>query len=257
MSNPSEPCPFHRQTSAVRAGMSRPTRPVCSSGFERGPMHRRVSSPRTHGELQLVERLGRVAHADSGLALERLAHIGLLELNSTRETSSCVVYHTPAEALDAIEIRGVLRGHGPRLAVRTPDRSRRRRPAAPPRRADGAARSLTLDSLAHYMDLNESFHAAIVDLAKSPMVARAIQHAVSLRSRPRTPLVFPTSGLAYATRRWRIAKAIIVDIGRCESRPDRVRAPNPIAREHAFIGRRVFATALADSDTWARYPEHR
>ena len=38
---------------------------------------------------------------------------------------------------------------------------------------------LTLDSFGHYMNLNEAFHSAIIDLAKSPMLTRTFPTASS------------------------------------------------------------------------------
>jgi len=64
-------------------------------------------------ELPLVARLG-VSRTPIRLALERLAHIGLLDLNASGGFT--VRGYTPAEALDAIEIRGVIEGTAARLA---------------------------------------------------------------------------------------------------------------------------------------------
>ena len=112
---------------------------------------------------------------------------------------------------------------------------------------------LTLDSFAHYMDLNEAFHAAIIDLAKSEMLKRAMQHAVSLPFASPSAMVFPTSGLAHADEALALAKEhhrSIVDAiqGRQGTRAEHV------AREHAFIGRRVLAMALSDSEALSKVP---
>src|SRR5262245_21138379 len=64
-------------------------------------------------ELPLVARLG-VSRTPIRLALERLAHIGLLDINASGGFT--VRGYTPAEALDAIEIRGVIEGTAARLA---------------------------------------------------------------------------------------------------------------------------------------------
>src|SRR5262245_48570782 len=65
-------------------------------------------------ELPLVARLG-VSRTPIRLALERLAHMGLLEVNA--HGGFTVRGFTPSEALDAIEIRGVLEGTAARLAA--------------------------------------------------------------------------------------------------------------------------------------------
>ena len=56
------------------------------------------------------------------------------------------------------------------------------------------------------MDLNEAFHAAIIDLAKSAMLKRALPARVSLPFASPSAMVFPTSGLAYADEALAIAK---------------------------------------------------
>src|SRR5262245_6731658 len=120
-------------------------------------------------ELPLVAKLG-VSRTPIRLALERLAHIGLLDLNASGGFT--VRGYTPAEALDAIEIRGVVEGTAARLAserlVHEWELDTLRRLGD---EMDHLER-LTLDSFSHYMDLNEAFHATIVDLAKSAILTR-------------------------------------------------------------------------------------
>src|SRR5947209_14158620 len=65
-------------------------------------------------ELPLVARLG-MSRTPIRLALERLAHIGLLETTATGGFS--VREFTLAEVQDAIEVRGVLEGPPSRLAA--------------------------------------------------------------------------------------------------------------------------------------------
>src|SRR5688572_6050148 len=65
-------------------------------------------------ELPLVARLG-VSRTPIRLALERLAHMGLLDMSAAGGFT--VRVYSVAEALDAIEIRGVLEGTAARLAA--------------------------------------------------------------------------------------------------------------------------------------------
>src|SRR5712691_5743186 len=65
-------------------------------------------------ELPLVARLG-MSRTPIRLALERLAHIGLLEAVATGGFT--VREFTLAEVRDAIEVRGVLEGTAARLAA--------------------------------------------------------------------------------------------------------------------------------------------
>lgn len=201
-------------------------------------------------ELPLVARLG-VSRTPIRLALERLAHMGLLDLSASGGFT--VRGYSHSEALDAIEIRGVLEGTAARLAAeRLVDEAE----VATLRRLcdemDGLER-LTLDSFAHYMDLNEAFHAAIVDLAKSAMVKRAVAQAVSLPFASPSAMVFPTSGLAHADETLALAKAHHRGLVDAIQAKQGTRAEY-LAREHAFVGRRVLVIALSDSEALSKVP---
>lgn len=201
-------------------------------------------------ELPLVARLG-VSRTPIRLALERLAHIGLLDINASG--GFVVRGFTPAEALDAIEVRGVLEGTAARLAAeRLVDAAE----IAPIRRLEEEMHrleGLTLDSFSDYMDLNEAFHSAIVNLAKSAMLTRAVQHAVSLPFAAPSAMVFPNSGMAHADEALALAKEHHRSLVEAIAKRQGTRAEN-LAREHAFIGRRVLAAALSDSKTLSRIP---
>lgn len=201
-------------------------------------------------ELPLVARLG-VSRTPIRLALERLAHMGLLDVSANGGFT--VRGYTPPEALDAIEIRGVLEGTAARLASeRLVDSAELETLRRLGREMDHLDR-LTLDSFAHYMDLNEAFHAAIVDLAKSAMLKRAFGQAVSLPFASPSAMVFPTSGLAHADEALAVAKEHHRGIVDAIQARQGTRAEH-LAREHAFIGRRVLAMALSDTDALSRVP---
>ena len=201
-------------------------------------------------ELPLVARLG-VSRTPIRLALERLAHMGLLDLSTSGGFT--VRGYSHSEALDAIEIRGVLEGTAARLAaerlVDDAEVATLRRLCEEMDRLE----RLTLDSFAHYMDLNEAFHAAIVDLAKSAMVKRAVAQAVSLPFASPSAMVFPTSGLAHADETLALAKAHHRGLVEAIQTKQGTRAEY-LAREHAFVGRRVLAIALSDSEALSKVP---
>jgi GntR family transcriptional regulator of vanillate catabolism len=201
-------------------------------------------------ELPLVARLG-VSRTPIRLALEQLAHMGLLDVSASGGFT--VRGYTASEALDAIEIRGVLEGTAARLAAErltdAADVGALRRLGEEMDRLE----RLTLDSFATYMELNEAFHSTIIDLAKSAMLKRAYQHAVSLPFASPSAMVFPSSGLAHADNALAIAKEHHRGIVEAIAKRQGTRAEN-LAREHAFIGRRVLVMALSDSEALSRIP---
>src|SRR5713101_4637772 len=118
-------------------------------------------------ELPLVARLG-MSRTPIRLALERLAHIGLLEATATGGFT--VREFTIADVRDAIEVRGVLEGTAARLAAERLADSGELEHARRYGREMESLDTLTVDSFAQYMDANEAFHAAILDLANSAML---------------------------------------------------------------------------------------
>jgi GntR family transcriptional regulator of vanillate catabolism len=201
-------------------------------------------------ELPLVARLG-VSRTPIRLALERLAHMGLLDVNASGGFT--VRGYTPSEALDAIEIRGVLEGTAARLAS---ERLTDRAEVETLRRINDDIEHLdrlTLDSFGEYMDLNEAFHSALIDLAKSAMLKRAFEYAVSLPFASPSAMVFPTSGFAHADATLAIAKEHHRGLIEAITNRHGTRAES-LAREHGFVGRRVLAMALSDSEAFSKVP---
>src|SRR5947208_254359 len=143
-------------------------------------------------ELPLVPRLG-TSRTPIRMALERLAHMGLLDVVATGGFT--VREFTLWEVLDAIEVRGVLEGTVARLAA---ERLSADHELAPLRRYCAGMenlRCLTIDSFPEYMDLNEGFHGALLDLAKSVMLRRSLEQVNLLPFASPSAMVFPTSVL--------------------------------------------------------------
>ena len=201
-------------------------------------------------ELPMVARLG-MSRTPIRLALERLAHIGFLDVVPTG--GFAVRGFTIAEVLDAIEVRAVLEGTAARLAAErltdVSELSRLREYGS----EMGALKRLTIDSLSDYMDLNEAFHAALVDLAKSAMLRRSIEQVNSLPFASPSAMVFPTSVLPNSDETLAVAnlhhRSIIEAIGHRQG----TRAES-LAREHTFIARRVLELALSDTNALSRVP---
>src|SRR5262249_21716504 len=139
-------------------------------------------------ELPLVARLG-VSRTPIRLALDRLAHEGLLELAPAG--GFVVRGFTVEDIWDAIEMRGILEGSAARLASErfvTPtelDRMRVYRDEM-----ETGTGNANIDGFARYMDLNEAFHAEIVNLAKSPLLRKTLDRVVALPFAAPSAVVF-------------------------------------------------------------------
>ncbi len=123
-------------------------------------------------EVDLAARLG-VSRTPMRLALSTLAHEGLLE--PLAGGGFVVRSFTRDDVVDAIELRGVLEGTAARLAAERleSDRRTRRLCARPPGRWTSVVHDPSSEALVRYVELNDVYHDALVDLAKSPTLARA------------------------------------------------------------------------------------
>lgn len=211
------------------------------------------------GEFSRGERISEVGISEKlqmsrtpiRMALEKLAHLGLLDIGA--KGGFFVREFTVADVRDAIEVRAVLEGTAARLAAERLskdselDRLRRLRDEI-----DGLS-ALTVTSLQSYMDSNEAFHAALVELSKSPMLKRMIEQASSLPFASPNAMVFSTSMLDASQRTLAIAqeqhRAIVEAIERGEG----TRAEH-LAREHARLGRIAFDRVLSNPGLLSSVP---
>lgn len=201
-------------------------------------------------EVPLAGRLG-VSRTPVRMALERLAHLGLLDVGVTGGFS--VREFTIDEVRDAIELRAVLEGTAARLAAeRLADDAELDELR---RCCDDVDRhtELSINTLGDYMDGNESFHAAIVDLAKSAMLRRMLAHANSLPFAAPSAMVFPTTALDASKETLAIAKFQHKSIVEAIQARQGTRAEH-LAREHARLAWRVFELALAHEEALRRVP---
>jgi GntR family transcriptional regulator of vanillate catabolism len=129
-------------------------------------------------ELPLVERLG-VSRTPLRLALATLEHEGLLR--SLSGGGYAVRAFTQADMRDAVELRGVLEGTAARFAA---ERGATRREIRSLRTINAQIEPLLAladyESFEAYMDLNERFHARMLDIARSPLLDRALDGILSL-----------------------------------------------------------------------------
>jgi GntR family transcriptional regulator of vanillate catabolism len=201
-------------------------------------------------ELPLVARLG-MSRTPIRLALERLAHIGLLD--AVPSGGFAVREFTIADALDAIEVRGVLEGAAARLAserlTAESDLERLRQLG----QQMHMLQRLTIDSFARYMDLNEAFHARVVELSRSAMLQRHLEQVNSLPFASPSAMVFPVSFLPNSDQTFAIAveqhRGLVEAIGKRQG----ARAES-LAREHAYLARHVLESAFSDADALSRVP---
>src|SRR5262245_3405731 len=131
-------------------------------------------------EVALAERLN-VSRTPARLALERLAHEGLLE---ARPKGGFVVREfTLQDILDAIEIRGALEGMAAQMAAErlgSPDELADMRDCLVRTEELVDAVGPVLQSMMAYTAINDSFHAHLVDLAKSPILTRSMEQVRAL-----------------------------------------------------------------------------
>jgi GntR family transcriptional regulator, vanillate catabolism transcriptional regulator len=129
-------------------------------------------------ELGLVQRLG-VSRTPLRLALAELEHEGLLR--GLPGGGYVVREFTQGDVRDAIELRGVLEGTAVRFAA---ERGASARELRALKEINETIHTLVhradYDSFERYMHLNETFHARMLKLARSPVLERALDGIVSL-----------------------------------------------------------------------------
>ena len=199
-------------------------------------------------ELGLVPLLG-ASRTPIRIALERLSHEGLLDALPTGGFR--VRSFTVAEALDTIEIRGVLEGTAARFAAE--------RLASVAELAELKLRladailhpPVTMESFARYLEHNDRFHRELWRLSKSPSLLRALEAAARLPFAAPSSLVFtdadldPSTAFVAAEHHRSIVDAIEHREGsRAEA----------IAREHARIARLNLRRALELEEAMSRLP---
>jgi GntR family transcriptional regulator, vanillate catabolism transcriptional regulator len=202
-------------------------------------------------ELRVVEELG-VSRTPLRIALTTLAHEGLLE--SLPGGGFVVREFTRTDIDDAIELRGVLEGTAARLAAERLESQDELDPLQELcQELDVVVRNPSMDTFLEYLQLNEYFHVAFRDLAKSPQLTRALEHVLALPFAGPSALVMLHAALPKSWEIFLVAQhqhhALVDAIGRREG----ARA-DAIAREHARIARRNLDVALENRDLLERVP---
>lgn len=196
-------------------------------------------------ELTLTERFG-VSRTPLRTALVRLAGEGMIEAAPTG--GYLVRAFSRADLIDAIDLRGVLEGHAARRAAeRGAGAGDLTAIRAMLMAIDDllAAETLGEEAFSAYVDLNARFHAALIDLAANPTLAREIERVQAL------PFAGPSAFVGVQARLPQ-ARAVLIEaqshhravVEAIEEREGgRAEA---LMREHARLARRNLQAALAD-----------
>jgi len=201
-------------------------------------------------EHPLSARLG-VSRTPIRLALERLAHEGLLE---PYPTGGFVVRQFKLEDIwDGIEIRGLLEGAATRLAA---ERWNDENELAPLRKSQQAIDDMgepTVETFPGFLELNDAFHFEIMRLAKSEMLQQAIDRLFSFPVTSPRLLVSIKAHWQEAPSLWIISQEHHHSIIEAISKRQGARAES-LAREHAQLTRRNLEIALADIEFLSSLP---
>jgi GntR family transcriptional regulator, vanillate catabolism transcriptional regulator len=200
-------------------------------------------------EIGLAERLG-VSRTPLRTALATLAHEGLLE--PLRGGGFVVRSFTRADIADAIELRGVLEGAAARLAaerLQSPEELSELAEAT--ELLEEVVEHLSPETLVRYVELNDQFHDALVDLAKSETVSRAIANVAAL------PFASPGALLPSQALLPRSREILLVAQHGHRVLVDAIRTgqgarAEEVAREHARLALQNLDLVLEDHDALAR-----
>jgi len=183
-------------------------------------------------ELPLVELLG-VSRTPLRLALAELEHEGLLR--GLPGGGYVVREFTQGDVRDAIELRGVLEGTAARFAA---ERGAMARDLNALRATNQTIKKLVhrgdYESFERYLQLNETFHARLLKMARSPLLQRAIEGVVSLPFASASAFVLAEAELAASRDILIIAHRHHSSLIEAIARRQGARA-EALAREHARV----------------------
>jgi GntR family transcriptional regulator of vanillate catabolism len=204
-------------------------------------------------ELTLVERLG-ASRTPVRVALVRLQEEGLLD--ALPGGGFMVKDFSESDIVDAIEVRGTLEGLAARLAAE--------RGVAPVLLAEArdcldridallAQPALTPECFSGYVGQNGRFHALLVEMAGSDVLARQIERAVTL------PFASPNGFVMAQSTGARARDVLVVAQQQHRSAIDAIRQregarAEALMREHARIAQHNLREALKSHETLQQVP---
>ena len=201
-------------------------------------------------EIPLSAKLG-VSRTPLRLAFEKLEHEGLIK--ALPYSGFAPNEFSITDIWDAIETRGILEGASARLAAECLKDPAQLEPIRKLGRAMEEISTMDIESFSRYLDLNESFHFAIMDLANNQILRRALEQmykfpftspssrVLLVRTLPGSKQIFPIAREHH--------RALIDAIEHREG----TRAES-LGREHARLTRRNLEEALADRDFMQTIP---
>jgi GntR family transcriptional regulator of vanillate catabolism len=211
----------------------------------------RYSPGERMSELPLVDLLG-VSRTPLRLALAELEHEGLLR--GLPGGGYVVREFTQGDVRDAIELRGVLEGTAARFAA---ERGASARDLAALRATNDTIKSLVhrsdYASFERYLSLNESFHARMLKMARSPLLVRSLEGIVSLPFAGPSALVFAQAELPASRDILVIAHRHHTGLIDAIERRQGARAES-LAREHARLALANLEIVVEHRDVLERLP---
>jgi GntR family transcriptional regulator, vanillate catabolism transcriptional regulator len=202
-------------------------------------------------ELPLVAMLG-VSRTPIRLALERLAHEGLLEPYPTG--GFIVREFTLDDVWDSIDVRGTLEGTAARLAAeRISSANDLEELRTIQRQIDTISAPPTPDEFPLYLEFNDAFHAEIVRLSRSTMLRLTLDRLFCLPFAAPSALVTSPLNLPDAPDRFRLGNEHHHVLTDAIARGHGAFADS-MAREHARLTRRHLEEALNDKNYLSSLP---
>src|SRR5271169_3041580 len=202
-------------------------------------------------EIPLSAKLG-VSRTPLRLAFERLEHEGLIK--ALPHSGFAANEFSVDDIWEAIETRGILEGAAARLAAERLTNPAELEPLRKICRASEEALSLDMELFTvQYLDLNEAFHSAIMDLAKNQVLRRAAEQVCRLPFASPSALILLYKNVPASRALIPIAqehhRALIDAIELREG----ARAES-LALEHARVMRRNLELAMADRNVLDTIP---
>ena len=182
---------------------------------------------------------------DICLAFEKLEHEGLIK--ALPQTGFAACEFSIPDIRDVIETRGILEGAAARLAAERLKDTAQLEPVRKIHRAMEEISTMDVESFSRYLDLNEAFHVAILDLASNQILRRALEQVYKSPFASPSSRVLLVRALPGSKQVLPIARehhrAIIDAIEHREG----ARAES-LAREHVQLTRWNLEDALADRE---------